>query len=278
MCFSKCQEPNHLPLKCEEVEKDDELRARQAIEERMTQALIRYAIFMIFILNLQQIYFRECPKCHNKFVKTDGCNKMTCKCGTKICYICRIPIKDYNHFHQGPPGTNPRKLCPLYSNNDELHVDIVMAEGAKAKEELAQKGVTLKHDPTAVAPVATGGGGAPAAGFHGYMQVANLIHGFHLPQVQVPQPNIPQPIPQPQIHWLQMDQLFGQQHAMLHAQNFQPHVVINQNLQQAQNLQQRVQNLQQRAQMLNNAHGQGLQNGLNAAANGRRPHARRHRQ
>ena len=36
-----CKEPNHSPLKCEEVEKDDEVQARVLLEEKMTQALVR---------------------------------------------------------------------------------------------------------------------------------------------------------------------------------------------------------------------------------------------
>jgi E3 ubiquitin-protein ligase RNF216 len=47
---SKCKEPNHLPLKCEEVEKDEEIEARRAIEERMTEALIRLVIHFMFQL------------------------------------------------------------------------------------------------------------------------------------------------------------------------------------------------------------------------------------
>lgn len=41
---SKCKEPNHLPLKCEEVEKDEEIQARRQIEERMTEALVRFVV------------------------------------------------------------------------------------------------------------------------------------------------------------------------------------------------------------------------------------------
>jgi hypothetical protein len=37
----KCREPNHLPLECEEIERDEEIEARRAIEERMTEALVR---------------------------------------------------------------------------------------------------------------------------------------------------------------------------------------------------------------------------------------------
>jgi hypothetical protein len=34
----------------------------------------------------------KCPSCSAKFFKTEGCNKMTCSCGTTICYICRVEI------------------------------------------------------------------------------------------------------------------------------------------------------------------------------------------
>lgn len=39
--FRKCKEPNHIPLRCDEVEKPDELKARIYIEDRMTEALVR---------------------------------------------------------------------------------------------------------------------------------------------------------------------------------------------------------------------------------------------
>ena len=34
-----------------------------------------------------------------QFFKEDGCNKMTCACGAKMCYICKAEIKDYTHFY-----------------------------------------------------------------------------------------------------------------------------------------------------------------------------------
>lgn len=37
----KCKEPNHVPLKCEEVEKDQDVKARTYIENKMTEALLR---------------------------------------------------------------------------------------------------------------------------------------------------------------------------------------------------------------------------------------------
>ena len=52
------QEPNHVPLRCEEVEKGDELKERKRIEEKLTAAMLR-----------------ECWKCGLKYTRQDGCNR-----------------------------------------------------------------------------------------------------------------------------------------------------------------------------------------------------------
>ncbi|KAI1142390.1 hypothetical protein F5Y05DRAFT_224745 [Hypoxylon sp. FL0543] len=53
---------------------------------------------------------RVCPRCNMSFVKTAGCNKLTCPCGYKMCYVCRkdigTPTEGYSHFcqHFRPEG------------------------------------------------------------------------------------------------------------------------------------------------------------------------------
>jgi TRIAD3 protein (E3 ubiquitin-protein ligase RNF216) len=39
--FRLCKEPNHIPLRCDEVEKGVELEMRKFIEEHVTEAMIR---------------------------------------------------------------------------------------------------------------------------------------------------------------------------------------------------------------------------------------------
>ncbi|PHH55061.1 E3 ubiquitin-protein ligase RNF216 [Ceratocystis fimbriata CBS 114723] len=59
---------------------------------------------------------RECPRCATAFVLARGCNKMTCRCGLTICYVCCADISSngYQHFcqHFREPGDGtPCKVC-----------------------------------------------------------------------------------------------------------------------------------------------------------------------
>ncbi|KAH7375929.1 hypothetical protein B0T11DRAFT_271238 [Plectosphaerella cucumerina] len=69
---------------------------------------------------------RVCPRCATSFVKNSGCNKLTCPCGYKMCYVCRKDIGDegYRHYcdHFRPDG-DPRPCrecdrCNLWETED----------------------------------------------------------------------------------------------------------------------------------------------------------------
>ncbi|KAI1619053.1 hypothetical protein EDD37DRAFT_295961 [Exophiala viscosa] len=77
---------------------------------------------------------RTCPRCGTSFVKSSGCNKLTCVCGYSMCYLCRKNIgkaganadggEGYRHFceHFRPtPGLKCTECdkCDLYRAEDE---------------------------------------------------------------------------------------------------------------------------------------------------------------
>ena len=124
-----CGEESHIPLSCDEVEKDSEVKARTKIEDAMTEAMLR-----------------ECVACKKKYFKEEGCNKMTCECGQAMCYLCRKPVSnDYKHFYG--QGASPKHgLCPLWSNVSKVHADEITEAANKAKKQLG--GGKLKYDPS----------------------------------------------------------------------------------------------------------------------------------
>ncbi|GAO15214.1 uncharacterized protein UV8b_04237 [Ustilaginoidea virens] len=82
---------------------------------------------------------RVCPRCNTSFVKNAGCNKLTCPCGYKMCYVCRADLSEdgYRHFcdHFRPDG-DPRPCtqcdrCNLWESED---VDAVLEEAREVAE------------------------------------------------------------------------------------------------------------------------------------------------
>ena len=126
-----CNEPCHVPFSCDEERPREESR-RKLIEEQLTGALVR-----------------ECNKCRTRFLKTEGCNKMTCpSCDAKMCYICKQPVQDYQHFYGQGGGPSATKTCPMFSDTDQLHRQEVALAARKASEQLVADNLQLKHDPT----------------------------------------------------------------------------------------------------------------------------------
>ncbi|OTB08192.1 hypothetical protein M426DRAFT_317293 [Hypoxylon sp. CI-4A] len=75
---------------------------------------------------------RVCPRCNMSFVKLTGCNKLTCPCGYKMCYVCRkdigTPTEGYQHFcqHFRPEGDGRQckecNKCNLWEAEDTEEV------------------------------------------------------------------------------------------------------------------------------------------------------------
>ncbi|KAE9521827.1 hypothetical protein AGLY_017779 [Aphis glycines] len=104
----KCREESHFPYRCDQIERAPEVEIRTMIENKMTEVLIRI-----------------CYYCKRKFVKEDGCNKMTCSCGKQMCYICRQPVdSNYAHFYDEKVIKNK---CPMYTDENIVHTTAVEA-------------------------------------------------------------------------------------------------------------------------------------------------------
>ncbi|XP_029944590.1 E3 ubiquitin-protein ligase RNF216 [Salarias fasciatus] len=109
----------HVGKTCEQVLERDEIRMRVLFEERMTAARVR-----------------KCVKCATGLVKSEGCNRMSCRCGSYMCYLCREPITGYNHFcqHARSPGAPCRhcRKCSLWTDptqDDERIIQEIQKEG-----------------------------------------------------------------------------------------------------------------------------------------------------
>ena len=124
----KCQKAWHDPHVCHEPLI---LSLRTSVEAARTAAIKRI-----------------CPRCGTSFVKSSGCNKLTCVCGYSMCYLCRKNIgkagnnvegaEGYRHFceHFRPaPGQKCTECekCDLYRAEDE---DMMVK---KAGEEAEQR-------------------------------------------------------------------------------------------------------------------------------------------
>uniref|UniRef100_A0A665TM66 RING-type domain-containing protein n=1 Tax=Echeneis naucrates TaxID=173247 RepID=A0A665TM66_ECHNA len=132
----KChvQWKQHVGKTCEQVLERDEIRMRVLFEERMTAARVR-----------------KCVKCGTGLVKSEGCNRMSCRCGSFMCYLCREAITGYNHFcqHARSPGAPCRhcRKCSLWTDptqDDERIIQEIQKEGeAELNKKCSGQGSSL---------------------------------------------------------------------------------------------------------------------------------------
>jgi TRIAD3 protein (E3 ubiquitin-protein ligase RNF216) len=133
-------------LRCDEVEKKDELDMRTFIENRVSEAIIRV-----------------CYKCKQRFYKLEGikkekrifinisfflelgCNKMTCACGASMCYVCRQPIKGYDHFNNNEKCGANTDVVKLHQ--EEMHLAYEEAKKAYVERHPEARDLVLKYDP-----------------------------------------------------------------------------------------------------------------------------------
>ncbi|KAK3352701.1 hypothetical protein B0T25DRAFT_454088 [Lasiosphaeria hispida] len=125
-----CRQETHVPKTCEEAAREVGHSARHAIEEAMSQALIR-----------------RCNKCTTPFIKEHGCNKMTCTrpgCRNIQCYVCSQSC-EYSHFDDaGRGGKNGN--CPLFDSVEERHEAEVKEAEDKARKLVAEQNPDISPD------------------------------------------------------------------------------------------------------------------------------------
>ncbi|GAM35931.1 hypothetical protein TCE0_018r04639 [Talaromyces pinophilus] len=70
---------------------------------------------------------RTCPRCNLSFVKSSGCNKLTCICGYSMCYICRKALNGPSSRRQ-PDGAG-RNLFPIGRDGENNAAEAEADEG-----------------------------------------------------------------------------------------------------------------------------------------------------
>ena len=165
--FRLCKESNHIPLRCDEVEKGVELEMRKFIEEHVTEAMIRKCPRCTQVIDTlvygNMITTQICFFFFQRFYKVEGCNKMTCSsCGLFICYVCRETINGYDHFTNNERYANEHFgcrrrhcyafRCTLSNQSEKLHYEEMVQAYANAKNEYLRlhpeaHDMVLRYDP-----------------------------------------------------------------------------------------------------------------------------------
>ena len=193
-----CNEPHHHPRTCDDVRREKELEKdpKHRAHEAMSKACKRFCphcnqevrvplMFDFVLLDLSRLTL-----CHNiqQYMKSDGCNKITCKCKLLSCYLCGDKIQDYSHFcnHNlnGADECPCGKVCRLWTSTKAMEEIDRQRRHAAGREVLSKAGYTDEKEILSIIA-------SPPA----KKQVANEA-AAQLPAARAQQPNNPVRPPQ----------------------------------------------------------------------------------
>uniref|UniRef100_A0A914XVE3 RING-type domain-containing protein n=1 Tax=Panagrolaimus superbus TaxID=310955 RepID=A0A914XVE3_9BILA len=163
---------DHFGISCAELDDKNKVDKKQReLERRLNEAVIR-----------------KC-KCGLQFTKSDGCNKMTCRCGKTQCYLCRKEGINYTHFcqHVRVPGAPQQqcqqcdKACTLWADANQLDQQLIQRIRAENDEAVANPdgpGPSRPHAVRRLSPV--------------YRPVPNMVPFFPAAPMQYRMPEMVQ--------------------------------------------------------------------------------------
>ncbi|KAL7541911.1 hypothetical protein ACHAXR_012249 [Thalassiosira sp. AJA248-18] len=133
---TSCNDVVHDNKTCEDARKEKVLLkdSKHQTHEAMSQACKRF-----------------CPHCNQEYMKSDGCNKIRCKCGKLSCYLCEEKVTDYTHFcqHELLPGTNHctcGNACRLWTSTEAMEMIDRDRRQVAGRKVLTEAGINNEKD------------------------------------------------------------------------------------------------------------------------------------
>ncbi|KAF2971646.1 hypothetical protein GQX73_g1939 [Xylaria multiplex] len=135
---------------------------------------------------------RVCPRCSMSFVKTEGCNKLTCPCGYQMCYVCRknigAPNEGYQHFcqHFRPEGDGRQCTeCDKCNLWEAENTDAILRKAKADAERRWRETETRELSNAEKAYLENGAGYVDGVGFVGRGGVfGSALHSGRMPTME----------------------------------------------------------------------------------------------